>query len=66
MGDIKKPAVVEDDRIKKLYDRREELALVRDILVLQLEITELQTQQKTDNGDTDSETSEAGEPVSNG
>ena len=54
------------ERLQKLYEKREELALVRDILALQLEIVELQREQKTDNGDTDSEESKTGESVSNG
>ena len=55
-----------DERIQKLYEKREELALVRDILMLQLEIVELQNQKKTDNGNTNTEESETGKSVSNG
>lgn len=43
----------EEDRLFRLYQRREELAVVRDILLLELEIKELKNQ-KT-NGYTNTE-----------
>lgn len=64
-ANVFKPAF-ENSRLQQLHERREELALVRDILMLQVEIDELRNLQKTDNGDTDTKEGETGEPVSNG